>query len=73
MQAEIIGVAGKRPGLAATAVALARLMDDPTAKNQAPAAAKVLVSVLEALHKGSAQGRRGNLAVVREMTDKGSG
>jgi hypothetical protein len=59
--------------VAAVALAIARLLDDPQARNQAPAAAKVLVSVLEALHKGSAQRRRGNLAVVREMTDKGSG
>jgi hypothetical protein len=36
-----------------------------------PAAAKVLVTVLDTLHKGSAQGRRGNLAVVRTMTEKG--
>jgi hypothetical protein len=35
-----------------------------------PAAAKVLVTVLDTLRK-SAQGRRGNLAVVRDMTAKG--
>jgi hypothetical protein len=33
-------------------------------------AAKVLVSVLETLHKGSAQERRGSLALVRTMTKK---
>jgi hypothetical protein len=36
-----------------------------------PAAAKVLVSVLDTLHKGSPRVRRGNLAVVKSMTKKG--
>jgi hypothetical protein len=57
------------PGQVETA--LARLLDDPRAKTAKPAAAKVLVSVLDTLHKGSAQGRRGNLAVVKSMTEKG--
>jgi hypothetical protein len=59
-----------RPSLAAVALAMARILDGrvPTPK---PAAAKVLVSVLETLHRGSAQGRRGNLAVVNSMTRKG--
>ncbi|HEY1441998.1 MAG TPA: hypothetical protein VGF65_14505 [Mycobacterium sp.] len=48
---------------------MAKILDGkvPTPK---PGAAKVLVSVLDTLHKGSAQGRRGNLAVIREMTTK---
>jgi hypothetical protein len=46
-------------------------MDDPTAKNQAPAAAKALVSVLDKLHSASARGRRGNLKLVRTMTENG--
>ncbi|HEY2502406.1 MAG TPA: hypothetical protein VGI68_13570 [Mycobacterium sp.] len=71
VRVEIIGVADARPGLAAVALAMARLLDDPAARNQAPAAAKTLVSVLDTLHKGSAQGRRGNLAVVKSMTKKG--
>jgi hypothetical protein len=43
-------------------------MDDPKAKNQAPAAAKVLVSVLNELRSTSARQRRGDLAVVKSMT-----
>jgi hypothetical protein len=39
---------------------------------QPPAAAKVLVTALDTLHKGSAQGRRGSLALVRTMTEKGN-
>jgi hypothetical protein len=58
-----------RPSLAAIALAMARILDGrvPTPK---PAAAKALVSALDALHKSSAQGRRGNLALVKEMTTK---
>ena len=60
-----------RPSLAAVALAMARILDGrvPTPK---PATAKVLVSVLDTLHKGSAQGRRGSLALVRTMTEKGN-
>jgi hypothetical protein len=69
VEAELAGVAGAelRPSLAAIAPAMARILDGrvPTPK---PAAAKVLVSVLDTLHRGSAQGRRGNLAVVKSMT-----
>jgi hypothetical protein len=59
-----------RPSLAAVALAMARILDGrvPTPK---PAAAKVLVTVLDTLHKSSAQGRRGNLAAVRSITKKG--
>ena len=50
--------------------AMSRILDGraPTPK---PGAAKVLVSVLDTLHKGSASGRRGSLSVVRTMTKKG--
>ena len=34
-------------------------------------AAKALASLLDRLRSASAQGRRGNLAVVRTMTEKG--
>lgn len=71
VQAEIGGVADARPGLAAVALAMARLLDDPAARNQAPAAAKTLVSVLDALGKVAAPRRRSHLAMVREMTVKG--
>jgi hypothetical protein len=49
---------------------MARILDGrvPTPK---PGAAKVLVNVMDTLHKGSAQARRGNLALVREMTKEG--
>jgi hypothetical protein len=72
VEAEISGLAQAqlRPGLVAIAAAMARILDNSRAPRAQPAAAKVLVSVLETLHKGSAQGRRGNLAVVCEMTTK---
>ena len=66
---EIDGLASAalRPSLAAIAACMARLLDSP-ASTPKPAAAKVLVAVMDTLHKGSAQGRRGSLALVRTMT-----
>jgi hypothetical protein len=61
-----------RPGLAQVALALARLMNNPRAVNQQPAAAKALASLLDQLRQVSAHGRRGNLALVRQMSEKGS-
>ena len=58
-----------RPGLAQAALALARIMDNPRAVNQQPAAAKVLAALLDKLHSASARGRRGGLAVVKSMTN----
>lgn len=70
--AEIDGLAAQaRPGLAAAALCLARLMDNPRAVGQQPAAAKVLAAMLENLRTASARGRRGGLSVVRTMTEKG--
>jgi hypothetical protein len=65
-----LAAAQLRPSLAAVALAMARILDGrvPTPK---PAAAKVLVSVLDTLHKGSARSRRGSLSVVRSMTKEG--
>lgn len=60
-----------RPGLTAVALALARVLDNPAARNQAAAAAKVLVNVLDKLASASARGRRGHLSSVRTMTQKG--
>jgi hypothetical protein len=60
--------ADARPGLAQIALALARLLDNPRAVNQQPAAAKALVGVLDELRSASAHGRRGTLAVVRAMS-----
>jgi hypothetical protein len=69
VESELAGLAGQtRPGLVAVALELARVLDHPRAVSQKPAAAKVLVGVLDTLHKGSDQ-RRGRLAVVRTMTD----
>jgi hypothetical protein len=67
-----LAAAQSRPALVAIAAAMARILDGraPTPK---PAAAKVLVSVMDTLHKGSAQGRRGNLAVVRAMSSRDPG
>lgn len=44
--------AARRPGLAATAVRLAEVLDDPTATPQAPSAARALHGLLEALADG---------------------
>ena len=68
---EIAGLAEVRPGLAQMALDLARVLDNPRATNQKPAAAKVLAALLDKLHAASAQRRPGNLAVVRTMTAKG--
>ena len=57
-----------RPGLAAVALELARLMDNPRAVNQHAAAAKVLARLLDELASASARGRRGNLSLVKSMT-----
>jgi len=71
VQAEISGPAAEaRPGLAQMALAMARILDS-TAVNQQPAAAKVLASLLDKLHQAGTPGRRGHLATVRAMTDKG--
>jgi hypothetical protein len=67
VQDEINGLGQTRPGLVAIALAMSRLLDSSRASSTQPAAAKVLVSVLDTLHKGAAQ-RRGKLAVVKSMT-----
>ena len=71
VEAELAGLvsAELRPGLVAIVVCMARVLDS-AASTPKPAAAKVLVSALDALHKASAQGRRGRLALVKEMTTK---
>jgi hypothetical protein len=62
--------AQSRPAMSAIAIAMAKILDGkvPTPK---PAAAKALVNAMDALHKSSAQGRRGSLALVRSLTEKG--
>jgi hypothetical protein len=58
VEAEVSGLAQAqlRPALVAIAPAMARILDNPRAPSAQPAAAKVLVSVMDTLHKGSAQG-----------------
>jgi hypothetical protein len=67
--AELEGLAqaDARPGLTQTVLALARLMDDPKAKNQQPAAAAKLAELLRELRKGM-DARKSRLASVRAMT-----
>jgi hypothetical protein len=60
-----------RPGVAQIALALARILDSPKAVSSQPAAAKVLAALLDTLRSASAHGRRGGLAMVRTMTEKG--
>jgi hypothetical protein len=57
-----------RPGLTQTALALARIMDNPKAVSHQAAAAKVLTTLLDKLRSASGRGRRGNLSVVKSMT-----
>lgn len=66
---EIGGLAAEaRPGLTQAALAMARILDNPKAINQQPAAAKVLAALLDKLRLASARGRRGNLSLVKSMT-----
>ena len=58
----------RRPGLAAAAVALAEILDNPKAVSSQPAAAKVLSALLGKLRSVSAGGHRGRLTVVRAMS-----
>jgi hypothetical protein len=65
---EIAGLTEARPGLAQTALALARVLDNPRAVSSHPPAAKVLAALLDKLASASAHGRRGNLSLVKSMT-----
>jgi hypothetical protein len=65
-----LAAAQERPGLAALAVALPKLMDGPAVATK-PAAAQRLMELLGTLAKGSSRRRR-KLQVVREMADKGA-
>lgn len=57
----------EHPGLAATALAMGRILDSPVALAQQPAAARRLMELMDALGKGGRK-KRGKLATVREMT-----
>jgi hypothetical protein len=48
---------------------MGRVLDSRAVAQHHPAAAKVLVTVLDALRRGSAP-RRGGLALVRSMTEE---
>ena len=65
-QLDDLGTAEHRPGLAAIAVKLAELLDNPLALPQHPAAAGRLVELLVKLTRE--QRRGGRLAAVRDMT-----
>jgi hypothetical protein len=58
--------AAERPGLAAAALALAAILDDPQHVAVQPAAARQLVAILGTFSKRTQ--RRGKLAVVKSMT-----
>ena len=58
--------AAERPGLAAAALALAAILDDPQHVAVQPAAARQLVTILGTLSKRTQ--RRGKLALVKSMT-----
>jgi len=59
--------AQERPGEAAAAIALGRVLDG-RAQTTKPGAAKVLAGLLDSLRAASARDRRGGLASVRAMT-----
>lgn len=68
VQREVDGLAGVdgKPGLVATAVAMAKILDNPVAIAQHPAAAARLMDLLADLHKGGKK-ERGKLAAARDM------
>ena len=70
---EGLPLAAARPALVETAVSLAKILDNPRAVSQQPAAAGKLVDILDRLHKGSVA-RRGGLRAVKAMTtpDRGA-
>lgn len=69
VQREIALLAGaaEKPGMVATALAMAKILDSPVAVAQHPAAAARLVELMAILGKGGRR-KRGKLAAVREMT-----
>jgi hypothetical protein len=65
-----LAAASSRPGLAACAVVLGRLLDS-RAQSSKPQAARQLADILDRLHKGAAP-RRGRLTLVRSMAKAGT-
>lgn len=66
LEIETVGDHG-RPGLAAAALALARILDNPKAVSTQPAAAAKLANLLETLRKSSVNKLK--LAAVRRLTN----
>lgn len=60
-----------RKGAAQSALAMARILDNPLALAQQPSAAAKLTAILDDLRKGSSR-RRGRLASVQAMTSTGT-
>ena len=58
-----------RPGLAAGAVSMARILDNPLAVSTQPAACRQLMAVLDVLHTAAVP-RHGRLAVIQEMSTR---
>jgi hypothetical protein len=56
--------------LAAGAVAMGRILDNPRWVTTQPSAAKQLASLMAVLHRAAGPQRRGRLAVVQQMTDR---
>ena len=67
VRSEIEALSAPRPGLVATAIALARVLDDPRATSTKPAAAGKLADMLETLRKAG-DPKKSRLASVRSMT-----
>jgi hypothetical protein len=68
VQAEIDALGTvKRPGLAAAALALARILDNPRAISSQPPAAAKLADLLDQLRR-NADSKRSKLAAVRALT-----
>lgn len=72
VQAEIDALGSDRGGLKATAVALAKILDNPKAVSTQPAAAAKLADMLETLRK-SADVKKSKLASIRSMTSVKTG
>lgn len=66
-EVDALGIAEKRPGLAQTAYALARVLDNQLAIAQHPSAARQLSELMDKLRKSGSVGK-GRLAAVRAMT-----
>jgi hypothetical protein len=69
VEAEIAGLAEARPGLAAAALALARILDNPRAISSQPPAARMLATLLDKLRSASAGRHLGRLATTLRLPE----